>query len=256
MPAAKPKSGGVVAVRASKSFFTPPGPLGWSNLIEPDAAFDSLKFKANIHLDEKAQEILAGRIGKEMDELFPKFLAEAEKAEKAAPRGGWVIPEADAWVDDHLKEPKENSRIQLPFVSFANDAEYRDKKSGKMVRKTMRAYDVQGQMLDLPSLHLGMGSIVQLVLIAGVFVSPLVKEPTPSFKLQGVRVIKLEQFGGGGGSMGEMDDEDMALIGDTSDFADLSAYAAKPKPDASKRAKPGRTDDDLDDGFDDDEIPF
>lgn len=255
MPQAKPQSGGVIAVRSSQAFVTPPGPLGFSNLIEPDDAFDSLKFKANHHYTDEAQEALARRIDGELDTLWPTFLKEAEKAGKVAPKGGWVKPDAAAWIEDHLKEPKEQSRIQQPYIIFANDAEYRDKKTGEMTRKTMRAYDAKGSMVDLAKMKVGMGSIVQCVLIAGLFVSPLVKTPTFSFKLQGIRVIKLEQYGAGGGGLGQLDEEDMAMLGDDTEFEDLSAYAHSPEKERPPAVKKGRTPLASDD-FDDEEIPF
>lgn len=254
MPA-KPQSGGVVAVRSKQAFVTPPGPLGFSNLIEPDDAFDSLKFKANHHYSEDAQEALIKRIDGQLEDLWPDFLKATEKAEKAAPKGGWVKPDSGVWVEEHLKEPKENSRIQLPYLIFANDAEYRDKKTGEMTRKVMRAYDAAGGMVDLAKMKVGMGSLVQCVLMAGIFVSPLVKQPAFSFKLQGIRVIKLVQFGAGGGGLGQLDEEDMAMIGDDSEVEDLSAYAPSPEGRREPAVKKGRTPL-AEDDFDEDEIPF
>lgn len=259
MPA-KPQSGGVIAVRSKQAFVTPPGPLGFSNLIEPDDAFDSLKFKANHHYTPEAEAALEKRLAAELDGLWPDFLKECAKPNaegkpsKPEPKGGWVKPDPAVWIEEHLKEPKENSRIQQPYLIFANDAEYRDKKSGEMVRKTMRAYDGSGAMVDLTKMKVGMGSIVQCVLIAGIFVSPLVKQPAFSFKLQGIRVIKLVQFGAGGGGLGQLDEEDMALLGDDSEMEDLSAYApteTRKEPKVRQGRAPLSHDD-----FDEEEIPF
>lgn len=261
MPQAKPQSGGVVAVRSKQAFVTPPGLLGFSNLIEPDDAFDSLKFKANAHFTPEAEAALAKRIEEELSGLWPDFLKECAKPNQAGqptkpePKGGWQRPDPAAWIEEHLKEPKEASRIQQPYIIFANDAEYRDKKTGQMTRKTMRAYDAHGAMVDLAKMKVGMGSTVQCILTAGLFVSPLVKQPTFSFKLQGIRVIKLVQFGAGGGGLGQLDEEDMALLGDDSmEMDDLSAYAPTETRNEPK-VKQGRTPL-ADDDFDADEIPF
>lgn len=254
-PRSSPASSGFIGVTAKSAFVTPPCTLGFSNLVEPDDAFDSLNFKANAHFGEDAQEALISRVQEHVIEaLWPKFLKEATEKGKDASK--LKKPAAREWVEDHLKEPREGARIDLPFIIFKNGAEYRDKKSGQMVRKTMRAYDAKGNLLDLPALHLGMGSTVQVVLVPGIFISPLVKSPQPSFKLQGVRVLKLVQFGAGRG-IGEVDEEDMDALGGDFDLDDLADYAAaanprQRRPDNAQPNRGGYTGaDDLDE-----EIPF
>jgi hypothetical protein len=253
MPAAK-KSSGVVAVRSKKLFITPPGPLGFHNLIEPDDAFDALKFNAKIHFREEAQERLISLMESQViGPLWDNLMEELEAAKRAEPKGGWQKPDARDWVEGHLKEPSEKSRVQLPSIQFANDAEYRDK-DGKTQRKTMKAYDAKGGILSLPSLKLGMGSVVQAVLIPGLFAcAPLINrgQPTPSFKLQGVRVIQLVQYGAGGGGLGEIDDEDLSMLGDDVEVQDLGSYAKVADEDAPKRQARPASDFDMDD-----EIPF
>jgi hypothetical protein len=248
MPAAKKSASGVIAVRSKQLLITSPGTMGFANLIEPDSAFDALKFNVQVHYNEDQQERLVGQIQEHaIDANWPAFLKEV--SDKPEPKGGWVKPDAEAWVDDHLKAPSERSRTQQPSIQWANEAEFRNKQQ-QMQRKTMRAYDKDNNILDLPGLKLGMGSIIQAVLIPGLFISGLVKQPAPSFKLQGVRVLKLVQWGASGGNMGGVSDEDMALLGEDVEMDELASYARKEesKPAASQRPV---SDFDLDD-----EIPF
>jgi hypothetical protein len=247
MAAAKKSSSGVIAVRSKQLLITAPGTMGFSNLLEPDDAFDALKFNVQIHYNEDQQARLVAQIGQGIEENWTAFLKEV--SDKPEPKGGWQIPDAEGWVRDHLKEPSERSRTQQPSIQWANDAEFRNK-DGQLQRKTMRAYDASGKLIDLPSLRLGMGSIVQAVLIPGLFISGLVKQPAPSFKLQGVKVLKLVQYGGGGGSLGDVSEEDMALLGDDVEVDDLGSYAKK---DDAPKGKPARAPSDFDL---DDEIPF
>lgn len=248
MAASKASSSGFVGVTAKSAFVTPPCTLGFANLVEPDDAFDSLNFKANAHFDEAQVEALVARIQTHViDALWDKFVAEAK--DKGKDPAKLKKPSARAWVEDHLKEPREGARIELPYIIFKNAAEFRDKKTGAMVRKTMRAYDMKGGLLDVAKLHLGMGSIVQVVLVPGLFMSPLIKDPQPSFKLQGVRVLKLVQYGKGASGIGEMDADDMASIGDL-DLDDLAEYAAGVAP-KERKAPVSSFADDLDE-----EVPF
>lgn len=246
--ASKKPSSGVIAVRSKQLLITSPGTMGFANLIEPDDAFDALKFNVQIHYNEDQQARLVAQIQEHaIDGNWESFLKEV--ADKPEPKGGWQKPDAQVWVDDHLKEPSERSRTQQPSIQWANDAEFRNKQ-GQLVRKTMRAYDAENTILDLPGLRLGMGSTVQAVLIPGLFISGLVKQPQPSFKLQGVRILKLVQYGSGGGSLGNVSEEDMALLGDDVEVDALSAYAKK---EEKAPARKPRQDSDFDM---EDEIPF
>lgn len=250
MAAAKKNTSGVIAVRSKQLLITAPGTMGFANLIEPDDAFDALKFNVQVHYNDEQQERLVAQIQEHaIDGNWQGFLKEV--SEKPEPKGGWQKPDAEAWVNDHLKAPSERSRTQQPSIQWANEAEFRNR-DGQMQRKTMRAYDAQNHVVDLPSLKLGMGSIVQAVLIPGLFISGLVKQPAPSFKLQGVRVLKLVQWGAGGGSLGEVSEDDMALLGEDVEVDDLGSYAKQEtKEKAPARSQRPASDFDLDD-----EIPF
>lgn len=262
MPAAsKPQGGGVISVYSKDVFVTSPGTLGFANLVEPDDAFDSLKFKVNLHLDEDNVDRLGDLLDRHVvTPLWPKFLAAMEEARKPAPK---KAPSGADWLAEKMKLAGERSKIQLPYLTIANNAEFRDK-SGAMKRKTMMATSASGDALDLPRLHLGMGSTVQVLCRPGLFKNALLPAPTISLQLQGVRVLKLVQFGGGGGNrVGALSQEDLDALGGDFVADELSQFAkgtgadtARSDLDDEDEAPRGRQrqrhfDSDLDD-----EIPF
>lgn len=259
---AKPASGGIVAVRSNSSFLTNPLVTGFSNLVDPDVYEGEASFKLNVHATPEQATRLGVLLDKHViDALWEEFLKVA--AEKGKDVKKLVKPSGQEWVEDHLKEANERSKNQNPFLVFKNKADYQDAKTGKIVRKSMKAYDGTGTMIDLEALKLGMGSTVQVVLTPGLFMNALIKQPTPSLKLQGVRVLKLQQFGAGGGAaIEEVTEEDLALLGSDFQADDLSGFVAKPKDnlvaglaELGKQATKSRARSEFEDDLED-EIPF
>lgn len=249
----------IISVRAARTVLqTPPGTMGFSNLVKPDEAFGEIKFKVRHHYNPAGVEALKAALNQHcIDALWEKFLQECEKKKlPSAKMAKLVKPDAADWVDDHLKDPKEGSRIETPFIQYANDADYVDKK-GVTQRKTMYAVAADGSPLDLAKLSLGMGSVVQVLLLPGLFMNALIKTPTPTLKLQGVKVLKAVQFGGGAGgsNVPETSDEDIqAILGADFEADDLSAYASSMTD--GKRATTREDAPSNPDFMDDSDIPF
>lgn len=259
MPKPATSSGsGVIAVRSSKFFQTPPGPLGFNKLVDPEDPFNDgkLRFKVSHHYTDPQAERLMSLIDRDVIAAnWDAFVKECERSNKAAPTGGWKVPSGRDWVNDHLKAAKEGARQQLPHIDWANEAEFKDR-NGALKRKTMRVYDSAGDLLDIQELVTGSaffdiqpGSIVQTIVQGGLFISGLVKHPQPSFKLQGIRIIKLEE-GNKGSSLGEVSDEDMALAG-VDEADDMSAYMGSSLTKNQQAAPAGKHPTDLDD-----DLPF
>lgn len=240
MPASTKSSSGFASVRSRDILITPPGIVGFHNLITPDSAFDALKFNMTLAYAEAAVDRLGVLIDEKVIEPnWNGFLKEA--ADKGIKRD-FNKPSGVEWVENHLKPANERSKVQLPTIQWANEAEYKDR-DGKVVRKTMKAYDATNVLVSLEDLHMGFGTVAQALLIGGLFVSALVKQPQPSFKLQGLRVIKLEQFGAGGAALGEISEEDMAMLGDDVEVSDLGGYA---RTHTSAPARPAALADEVD----------
>lgn len=252
------KPSGIITVRTKSTIVLPPGPLGFSNLVTPDEYEGVKKFDLFVAYSEAAQDRFCVVVEQHvLNALWDEFLREAK--DKAAPKGGWQRPDIREWLDDHLKQPNEKSKVQLPTLKFANAAEYKDRKTGEMAVKSMKAYDAQNKLLNLPALKLGMGSIIQPIVLGGLWISPVQKQPQFSFKLQGVKVHQIVQYGaGGGGNLEETSEEDLALLGDNFQASDLSAYAGGSptggQPSRSSAPKQTGFAGDYED--DDEEIPF
>lgn len=251
-PKAAPKRPPIV--RMTGTFVGSPGTLGFANLLDPDEAFDQVKFKANVHHTDDQLKHFAARIDNVViAPLWEDFLKAADDLGATKPRGGYVKPTGMEWIESVYKDPKESSRIQLPYIIFSNDADYKDR-DGILQRREMRGVDGHNNKLDLRKARLGMGSTVQPLLGASIWASALSKgQAALSFKLQGVRVLHLVQFGGSGPGLEEVTEDDLGLVEEGFEAEDLSAYtkgaeASDDKPKASQRTN---FTEDLDD-----EIPF
>ncbi len=225
--------------------------------MEPDTAFDECKFKSNVHYSPEAIDAFGRWLDTNViDPLWPTFEKDAREAGKW-PAKGLAKPSGADWVEEHLKDPKENWKAQTQYLAFNNDAEYKDRKTQQLVRKTMKAWGADGSLKDLKAMKVGMGSIVKAVLQAGIWISPMQKVPSLSFKLQGVQVLKLESYGAAGNqSANEVSAEDLALMGDVG-VDDLAGFGAPVREDREEvpkeNATRGRT---TASDYDDDEIPF
>jgi hypothetical protein len=268
MAAKKAPPSGVILVRLSDTFIPPPGLLGWNHLIEPDVfeTGDGKKvesFQLNHHQTEAQADALVARLDKlVIAPLWVKFLAAAAEAGRPTQvkvqKGKsvdtpWPMPTAQDFVDSHLQPFPEGASIEQPYMRYSNAAYYMNRE-GVRTMKTMRATDKAGSPLDLKKLKLGMKSVIQPLLQASIYSSAAFGGGVPalSLKLQGIRIIKLEQWGGGGPAVGEITEEDMALLGDDVEAEDLSAYSHQDPPVRRPTEEAGGAAEDDDDV----EVPF
>lgn len=225
----KPKTFWDVRPLGKGIMFLPTCTLGFSSFITPDSFGDDSKpkFKGNAHFTQVQAEALADKLQKEViDPSFEKLCQETGK--KLKPKTAAV------WLEESLKEPKEKSRIQLPYLAIACNA-FLKTRDGEEVKQTIKAWDSKGALLDLPSLHLGMNSIVQFGVSPALWYGSLAKGyALPSLRLIGVRVLKLEQFGAGGdGSVGAVSEDELVGVEEGFEAEDLGAFLrgeAKPTP--------------------------
>jgi hypothetical protein len=101
----------------------------------------------------------------------------------------------EAWLAGKLKAPKENARVNLPKLVIARKATYKDRQ-GVVQKASVGCWDSKNNALDLKKLRLGMGSMIQPIVNANLYISKLIGFPQPKLDLVGVRVLKLQQFGG------------------------------------------------------------
>lgn len=249
-------------VRSKEAVASAAGTLGWSNLTDPDDKFDPPAFKARLHLTEAAVEKMGQII---QDTCIDPLRAALEKeAKEKAPGKKLVYQTGQQWVQEHLQPMLEGARIQLPNIQIKRKADYKNRK-GEVIRSSILAWDSKNGKLDLKSLRLGMGSLVQIIFDPGIFFGPLTKVSkdkkdqsyyvVPCPRLLGIRVLKLEQYGAGSrGPAAEVSDEDLSVLDSDFQPEDLSGFMQSqhkptPKEDAPEDRQHSKPDPD-------DELPF
>lgn len=217
MAASKGTGGGMpTVVRNTKVTVMPPGKLSFSALLKPDDKFGEGIFYANIEMDEQSLDKMATMLQAEIAKLYPQLKEEKPQAPEPV--------SINAWMQDQVKI---GSGDYPSFVKFKVKSEGK-KKDGSIFNRTITIWDMKNNQLDLAKLRLGRGSVVQAVVKTGLFCTSLVKVPTPSLQLVGLRILKLVQFGGNGGmALDEVDADDVeGLDMDT----DLGAFAKSNTP--------------------------
>lgn len=235
-PQKKPATTAVIVVRSSNTIALPPGTLGFNNLLEPEAFADGpLKFKLNYHMTPEAIEGLVENLKanayseRNLEKLHEEF-GEKKIANPPEPR------EVADWVSGLLREPKEGASdwARMPHITIGTQAEYKDWKSGEVKLRSIACWDAKNKKLDLKRLKLGRGSIIQPVVYANLFYAGAksiqgVAIPAticPSLRLVGVRVLKLERWGGSDSQAAEADEDAIKdVLGDNFAYDDLAAYA-------------------------------
>lgn len=262
MATAKKGSSGIIMVRGKKYLILPPGILGFSSLEVPDAKYspDNPEFSCNVHHNDEQQGLIAAELERNViTPLWDQFCEEAKAQGKDPSK--FKVPNAADYVAEHMKEPrpradgsKSSDADYGPFMKYKLKSLLR-KGDGEVITRHVLAWaaDKANTLLDLPSLKIGMGSIIQPVVLPALFSNPLIK-PQPSLQLVGIRVLKLEQWGGAGPSLNDVDDSSLQTLGADFEAEDLSSFVLgmnKPK-DAPRR---GQANQDFPADMDD-EIPF
>ena len=223
MPKAQKKPSKVIVYRPRRqSVVMAPSTLGWSALVTPDAKYDKdqPKFKINAHLTDAQFERNVEIIEAAVDGRKQGFIDECRKAGYDKDDFKW--PDVRAWLTGKLKEAKKEGQGDFITLSM-NHKKGVDEKTGREWETKPKAYDMNNNLLDLPSLRIGAGSVIQPIVDIGLFVSPKELDPLISIRLQGLRVAKLKQYTPGA-DLGAASEEDLALLGDEEDVDDLSDF--------------------------------
>jgi hypothetical protein len=235
-PQKKPSAPAVILIRPNNTIALPPGPLGFNSLIEPESFQDGeLKFKLNYHLTSEGIEALIQDVEEKVYSKANMDKLQAEFDEKGVTNPPAPRPAKD-WLEGILRAPKENATdfFRLPCITVGTKAEYKDHKTGSMVRREIACWDAKNKKLNLAKLRLGRGSIIQPVVYPNVFYAgaktiqgtSIPATIMPSLRLVGVRVLKLERWGGAGSQAAEVTDAEIQnVMGADFVYDDLDAYA-------------------------------
>jgi len=230
MATAPKKNSAVIVKRSRKTFAMPPATMGFASLIDPDTYDpDKPMFKVNLHYTPAGIEAVKQFLQEHcIDALFPDLQKDALEAKLpcVADISGCQSPED--FMEGKLKEPKEQSKIQLPFMQIGVKQMFKNK-SQEQEARTIAFWDAKNNLLDGKAMKIGMGSIIQPIVYPNLYLSKQNgKDPRPSLQLVGIRVLKLESWGKGAAKPDAADDEAIReVMGADFDMDDdLSAFAA------------------------------
>lgn len=215
---AEAKKGKPIIARLTKTTSMPAGKLSFNALLKPDTTFGDPTFYANVEYDEAGLDALAVKLKADIELLVPKFAEECEKQGKPKPP---EVMSVTTWLEDHAKQP--NDEKYLPYVKFSVKADGKTR-DGEVFHRSMVVWDAKNTKLDIAKLRMGRGSMVQPIIKTGLFMTSIVKEPTPTLQLVGLRLLKLVQFGGDHiDDFDPMDAEGLEIDDDLSAFASSTA---------------------------------
>lgn len=228
----------------------PPSTLGFSSLVEPDPFGDhGPKFKGDAHFTQTQAEALSDMMDAKVctKEAFEALKVELAKSGKDDVVAKIKLKTAGVWLEESLKEPKEKSTIKLPYLTIACNASVKNK-DGSVKPTVIRATSATGLALDLPSLNIGRGSIVQFIVQPSLWHGSMAcdfekKKPVawwavPALRLVGLRVLKLEQYAGGSGaSIGAVTEGELVGVEAGFEPEDLASFAqgrSQPTPSSPR----------------------
>lgn len=191
------KNTAVIVVRSRNSVALPPCILGFASLTEPDL-YDPDKplFKLDACYNPAGITALKKIVQEKCIDANLEKLREEMAATKGLEAFASIEPQApEAWLAGKLKAPKDNARVPLPKLVISRKATYKDR-HGEIKTREIGCWDSHNNPLDLKALKLGMGSTIQPVVNANLYISKLIGFPQPKFDLVGVRVISLKRYGG------------------------------------------------------------
>ncbi len=226
----------------------PPGVTGWSNLITPDqfSEKDALKFKLTMHYTPEQQQALAAKLNALLEDgLYDGWI---NTCQKNCPTwwSTWLCRMPAHGLTKPSARPTRNPTIKIPpSRSHVNITRATTKRRAANGRPPSKRGMPTVTLLDLEALRLGMGSVVMPMCYISLWMAPnlvqewkktnaalkkagndpLPLEPRFTFRLEGLTVLKLEQYSGGSAQVGKVEDKELELV-DIQDLSDLASFAA------------------------------
>jgi hypothetical protein len=228
---AKPaKNSSVIVQRRRDSVALPPCILGFASLTEPDTYDpDKPMFKLDACYNPAGIAALKELVQKECIDANLDKLREEMAATKGAGGVRRKEPSPRGVAGGQAQAAQGEAGSRCP--SWSSRARPPTRTAGRDQTAEIGCWDAHNNPLDLKALKLGMGSIIQPIVNANLFISKLIGFPQPKFDLVGVRVLKLKQFGGQRPPQETDEDAIREVLGE--EFVvdeDLSAFAAGATP--------------------------
>lgn len=179
---------------------TPKGVLAYPHLNTPDSKFDANKPKFKVTLLLPAKDPATQELMKKLDVAAAAAFAE-KKAEN--PKAAKTMEMAQPYYEETDEEGNETGNIKF---NISMNAQYQDKKTGKIVKLKPALRDAKKNELNPDKVKIGGGTEAKIALCPVPYYNASSKKAGVSLQLQGVQVIKLVEFGANGGNY--FDEED------------------------------------------------
>jgi hypothetical protein len=190
-------------IRSKTTTALAPGQMGFADLTAPKGfGTDDPKFNVDYHVTPAGIDANRVILEAKLADLLPRL---QEEIEKANADGSGFKPKApvsiDELIEQKLKEPRADrpKMPQLPYMRIGAPG------ATKKGPSSMVAWSPDNQLLDLAKLRMAAGTWFEPIIWVNLFISKTAmgaagpQQPCLSFKLVGVRIRELVQFGGGRG---------------------------------------------------------
>ena len=194
---------------------TPKGTLAYPHLTTPDSKFDANKPKYKLTLLLPSHEESTQALMKQLDVAAATAFAE-QKAEN--PKAAKTMEMAAPYSEETDDNGNETGNIKF---NIGMNAQYTDKKTGKVVQLRPALRDAKRNEINPDSVKIGGGTEARVAFRAVGYYNASSKKAGVSLQMEGVQILKLVEFGGGGNFFSDEE-------GFEGDDAQLGKPTAKP----------------------------
>lgn len=237
---------------AREQFFTPIGVFKYCHLNKPDTRYkEEGEFSVHVLLDKDDPEVQ--KLMKQLDRRYEacadaarEAFDEANGQQKAKwKKKGLTEPTLNPWYEEEYDD--EGDPTGNIIIKAKTKAVFQDRKTGKMVNKTVKLVDGRGQVIPAKKRPLVYGGTMGRIAfgVGNTFI-PKDADCYMSFYLNEVQITKLVSGGASSSAFGAVEDSDF-------DSDELEEYEGNANDDADDQADDQVDGDDIDL---DDEIPF
>lgn len=194
-----------MASKKQKPVVSPKGTAIWPKLNEPDQYDESQdpEYKVTLAFDaeDKAVQGFLATIDEKCDTAFKEALEDKTAAQRK--KFTQYVPYEK---EEDNETGEETGRV---LVKFKSKADIKDKRTGKMIRKTLPIFDARAAQPMKNPPRIGNGSILKVASVfSNPWSNPSAKQAGASLYIQAVQLIELAEYGGQGGDAFGFGEED------------------------------------------------
>jgi len=170
--------------------YSPKGVAVFPRLNEPDFKFkDAGQYSTKLRLPKAEAEAFLAKFQSLSDDIHAEKV-EFFKGKKD--KKGKMIEVENAGLPFSVETDKEGNETGFILLAFSSNASFKDKTTGVEKKITPGIYDSQGKPANV---QVGGGSVLKVAFQPFPYYNDATQKSGVSFRLQGVQVIELRQFG-------------------------------------------------------------